>query len=347
MKQNLMKKTFVGFATMFMLLSTVEACTRLVHNNESGYVFTGRTMDWKHDIGTNVWIYPAGMDRESPTENPMKWTSKYGSVFSSGYDISNTDGVNEKGLAINALWLVESQYPTIKPNDETLSLSLWGQYVLDNFASVSEAVEYLGNNPLNLVTTQVPNEERMATIHLALSDSSGDSAIIEYIDGKQVIHHDEKYNVLTNSPTFEEQIVLQKHFDSLGDKAVLMGANNAVDRFARANYYNNKVSKNADPNVALATILSMMKTVSVPIGMKAEDLNLSTTQWTSVIDHNRGRYYLQPSYTQSLFWIDLTKVDFSKETGKVKKLVLGEKQSNLLFGEANDLLIESEPLNFL
>lgn len=175
----------------------------------------------------------------------------------------------------------------------------------------------------------------------------GDSAIIEYVNGEQIIHHNKDYNVLTNSPVFEEQLVLQKQFDALGDKAVLMGANNAVDRFARANYYNNKVSKNADPNIALASVLSIMKTVSVPIGMKAEDLNLSTTQWTSVVDHNRGRYYLQPSYTQNLFWVDLTKIDFSKETGKVKKLVLGEKQTNIFYGEVNDLLIESEPLIFL
>lgn len=171
MKKNLMKGV-VGLATMFMLLATVEACTRLVHNAENGYIFTGRTMDWKHDIGTNVWVFPAGMSRVSPTDNPMKWTSKYGSVFSSGYDISNTDGVNEKGLAINALWLVESEYPTITPEDETLSLSLWGQYVLDNFASVQEAIDSLKEKPLKLITTQVPNEERMATIHLALSDST-------------------------------------------------------------------------------------------------------------------------------------------------------------------------------
>jgi penicillin V acylase-like amidase (Ntn superfamily) len=40
----------------------------------------------------------------------LEWTSKYGSITASGYDVSTTDGMNEKGLVANLLWLVESQY---------------------------------------------------------------------------------------------------------------------------------------------------------------------------------------------------------------------------------------------
>ncbi len=34
------------------------------------------------------------------------------------------------------------------------------------------------------------------TVHLAISDESGDSAIFEYIDGKLVIHHGRQYQVM-------------------------------------------------------------------------------------------------------------------------------------------------------
>ena len=47
--------------------------------------------------------------------------------------------------------------------------------------------------PLRVVTAQVPGQERLATVHLAMSDASGDSAIVEYIDGEQVIHHGRQY----------------------------------------------------------------------------------------------------------------------------------------------------------
>ena len=51
-----------------------------------------------------------------------------------------------------------------------ISLALWGQYVLDNFAAVAEAVAALTATLLWVVTAQVPGEQRMATMHLAMSD---------------------------------------------------------------------------------------------------------------------------------------------------------------------------------
>lgn len=77
--------------------------------------------------------------------------------------------------------------------------------MLDNFATVEEAVTALAAEPFTLVTDSVPGEERLATLHLSISDATGDSAIVEYIGGKQVIHHSRDYQVMTNSPTFEEQ----------------------------------------------------------------------------------------------------------------------------------------------
>jgi len=44
-------------------------------------------------------------------KNSLRWISKYGSVITSAYDICSTDGINEKGLVANLLWLAESQYP--------------------------------------------------------------------------------------------------------------------------------------------------------------------------------------------------------------------------------------------
>jgi len=35
-----------------------------------------------------------------------------------------------------------------------------------------------------VVTDQVPSENRLATLHLSISDATGDSAIVEYIDAK-------------------------------------------------------------------------------------------------------------------------------------------------------------------
>lgn len=154
-------------------------------------------MDWKNDVATNLWILPRGVARNGQAgPNSIKWTAKYGSVIATGYDVSTTDGVNEAGLVANVLWLVESEYPQFDQRKPGLTIAAWAQYVLDNFATVREAVEALEREPFVVVTDNVPGEARLTTLHLSMSDATGDSAIVEYIGGKQVIHHGRQYQVI-------------------------------------------------------------------------------------------------------------------------------------------------------
>ncbi len=165
----------VASATL-LAAQIASACTRLVYLGDDSQVITARSMDWKSDVGTNLWIFPQGMERDGAAgPNSVKWVSKYGSVVASGYDVSTTDGINEKGLSANLLWLVESVYPTPESNKPTLSISAWAQYVLDNYATVEEAVTALEKEPFAVITDKVPGEEHLATLHLSLSDASGDS----------------------------------------------------------------------------------------------------------------------------------------------------------------------------
>ncbi|WP_421658163.1 linear amide C-N hydrolase [Leptothermofonsia sp. ETS-13] len=39
------------------------ACTRVLYQGPAGRVLTGRTMDWKLEILSNLWIFPRGMKR--------------------------------------------------------------------------------------------------------------------------------------------------------------------------------------------------------------------------------------------------------------------------------------------
>lgn len=344
------KKIIFTFLSLIGTISMADACTRILYDNGGHKYITGRTMDWKYDVETNIWIFPAGIKRDGATgKNTMNWTSKYGSVIASGYDVSTTDGLNEKGLAANLLWLAESQYPTPKENDKTLSLSMWAQYILDNYESVEEAVSALKKEPLVVITKQVPGQDRMGTVHLSLSDKSGDSAIIEYINGKQIIYHNKDYVVMTNSPEYGEQLTLNNYWKDIGGQVMLPGTNRAVDRFVRASYYNSAIEKTDNLDEGVASVFSVMKTVTVPYGIKSEnsEVNLSSTRWTTVIDHTRDLYFFQSAVMPNIFWIDLKKVDLSKETGKILKLDLGKNQSNTYIGEVNSSFHIAEPMKFL
>ena len=348
MKKPVLKALVLAVSGFVLSLPLAQACTRLVYLGDDHSVITARSMDWKTDVATNLWVFPKGMQRTGEVgPSSVKWTSKYGSLIASGYDISTTDGVNEAGLAANVLWLVESEYPPFNKDKPGLSIAAWAQYVLDNFSTVAEAVEVLKNEPFNVVTAQVPGESRLATLHLSMSDASGDSAIIEYIDGKQVIHHSRKYQVMTNSPAFEAQLAMNAYWQAIGGTVMLPGTNRSADRFARASFYVNAVPKDQDARLSLASVFSVIRNVSVPYGITTPgEPNISSTRWRSVIDHKQGLYFFESAITPNTFWVDLKKLDLSQATGKVKKLDLGPNQSNIFSGEVSGRFEVAAPFKF-
>jgi penicillin V acylase-like amidase (Ntn superfamily) len=344
-------KALLRAAFLFLLAPpmSLPACTRVVYLGDNGDVITARSMDWKVDVLTNLWIFPRGMQRSGQAgPNSVHWTSKYGSVIATGYEVSTTDGMNEKGLVANILWLVESQYPKYDTRKPGLAISIWAQYILDNFATVQEAVDTLAAEPFTIVTAGVPGEERLATLHLSMSDATGDSAIVEYINGKQVIHHDRKYQVMTNSPIFEQQLALDSYWRQIGGTVMLPGTNRSADRFARASFYINAIPRSEDPVIALASVFSVIRNVSVPYGITTPDEpNISSTRWRTVSDHKRLLYFFESALTPNTFWVDLKQVDFSHETGKVLKLDLGADQRNIFSGNAVKDFKPAEPFRFL
>jgi len=342
----------LGVAGITLALSPtlLDACTRLVYHGPNGQFVTARSMDFATDIPTDLWILPRGIERNGETgPNSIRWTSKHGSVIASGFGASTTDGVNEAGLNANLLWLVESEYPKFDANAKPgLSLAAWAQYMLDNFATVAEAVEALRREPFTVVTDTLPGQKRLTTVHLSLSDATGDSAIVEYLGGKQVIHHDRRYQVMTNSPTYDQQLALNAYWSQIGGRVMLPGTNRAADRFVRASFYVNSLPKSDDPNVNLASVFGVIRNTSVPYGFTTpEEPNISSTLWRVVIDHQRRLYFFESALSPNTFWVDLKKIDFSKETGVAKKLDLGDRQSRVYAGDATGSFTPAKPFRFL
>ncbi len=101
----------LALASSFLPPAPVTACSRIVYANPAGIAITGRNMDWHEDLRTNLWVFPRGMKRDGVVkENALAWTSKYGSLTAGAYDIGTVDGINEKGLTANVLFLRETDY---------------------------------------------------------------------------------------------------------------------------------------------------------------------------------------------------------------------------------------------
>jgi len=334
-----------------------KSCTRVLYTGDGGLVVTGRSMDWSEDMQSNLWVFPAGMDRNGAAgPRTPHWKSKYGSVIVSGYEIGSVDGMNDRGLVANALYLAETDYGKPDRARVPMSISLWAQYALDNFASVTEAVNMLETEPFQIIAPPLPNGKAL-TLHLALSDASGDSAILEYLGGKLVIHHDKAFQVMTNSPIYSEQLALDTYWKGVGGLTFLPGTNRAADRFVRASFLLNAIPKQLDPNYivgvpnrsydyqAVAGVMSVVRSVSVPLGISTpNEPNISSTIWRTVADQKNLIYYFDSSTRPDTFWVDLHRLDL-RPGAPVLKLTIDKGQ--VYSGEVSGSFMRTQPFTFM
>ncbi|MCH5242784.1 MAG: linear amide C-N hydrolase [Muribaculaceae bacterium] len=322
------------------------ACTRVVYEGPEGMIATGRTMDWKEDPQTNLYIFPRGIERKgAESETTIEWTSKYGSVVAAGYDIGICDGMNEKGLVANLLFLPESIYETENDKRPVMGLSIWTQYVLDNFATVDEAVAELKNDKFRIDAPDLPNGVK-SRLHLAISDTTGNSAIVEYLDGHVSIYEGKQYQVLTNSPAYNLQLAVNDYWKQVGGLNMLPGTNRSSDRFARASFYINAVAQTTDADIAIPTVFSVIRNVSVPYGISTPDSpHISSTRWRSVCDQKNMVYYFEKTVPMAVMHVNLKDIDFSKNSGeRVLKLTDGK---NYEGNVTSEFLKSSHPFHFL
>ena len=78
--------------------------------------------------------------------------------------------------------------------------------------------------------------------------------------------------VMTNSPTFDEQLALNKYWEQIGGLAMLPGTNRAADRFARASFFINAIPQTDDAKKTVAAVFSIIRGVSVPLGITVQQL---------------------------------------------------------------------------
>lgn len=344
----MLKRLSLALSLAVAAAPVADACTRVVYHGPEGRILTARSMDWSLPMVSNLWVFPRGMARTGEAgPRSLKWTSKYGSLIVSGYDISTVDGMNEAGLVANMLWLVASDYPEDDGTTPQMSLSLWAQYFMDNYATVAEAVADLEANPFHVVTKDVPVQPgRLTTVHLSLSDASGDSAILEWINGKLVIHHGPEFNVMTNDPPFDEQLAIASYWKGVNPREVLPGTTRAADRFVRAGTYIDMVVQSDDPREAAAAAFSVIRNASVPYGITTpESPNLSTTRWRVVADQKDRLFYVESAISPNVFWVDLKRLDFAKDSG-VRQLDLGMDMGSIHSGEVSADFVAAEPFRF-
>jgi len=323
------------------------ACSRVLWVGGPNQVFVGRTQDWTERAGTAFRLYPRGIARSGAVAvNPLPWTSKYGSLVLSAYNMGTHEGVNEKGLSAHALYLAgkEVSFGKRDPKRPGIGVMQWVQYYLDNYATVAEAVAAQKNDAFQIEPLILPNGYP-TLVHISLADKSGDSAVIEFIGGKPKIYHDKRFTVMTNEPTYDKQIENLKQYRTFGGNKPLPGERTPSDRFVRAAYYASGLPKPASQGEGAAYMFSVIRNVSVPFGSPDPDKpNVASTIFRSVIDLTGRRYYFESTYAPNVVWVDINKLDFSQGAPQMELPV--EKQIFSLNGDVTNQLVPAKPFVF-
>jgi choloylglycine hydrolase len=324
-------------------------CTRVIWPDAGDAVLVGRNMDFHKDLMTNLWKQPRGIARDDGVRGELTWTSKYGSVIAAAFDIISVDGMNEAGLAGHVLWLAESTYGTPDDSRTQLSQAIWLQYFLDNFATVAEAVQWIAETNVQVVQMDDPTGGNPPTIHLALDDASGDSVIIEYVDGQPKVYHGRDFRVMTNSPTFDQQLELVKRYEGLGGDAPLPGSTLASDRFARASYYASRLPTPAGQVEAIAAMFSVMRNCAQPFRIPDPGKpDASQTIWQVVLDLTNKRYVYESTTRPNIVWVDFDDLDFSEGSPQLKLDLISELAvQGGIAGNVADKFVDKGPMTFL
>ncbi len=280
-------------------------CTDVLATREPAVV-SARTMDWRGDMFSKIVIRPRGIEREALScprgSTPLHWTAQYGSVTTRSFvDASTSDGLNERGLSAATLWLSDSRYaqPGAKPMVTPMQ---WAQVFLDTCATVEEAVARA--EEFDVAALQIPLFGDVA-VHLVLRDATGDSAMMEWLDGRLVTHHPMPIPAATNEPPYSEMLARVAAFEGLGGKDPMPFGFDPVSRCARASLWAGRLPAPKRPSQAIAYAFDIIQTVCRPPGDRA------ATLWVTVRDHTNLVYYYRTLNDPQVVSFSLKALDLS------------------------------------
>jgi choloylglycine hydrolase len=294
-------------------------CSRYLSNTSKLGVFAARTMDWPGTTEPTLWVFPRGVKRDGGTlgdevvvkENAAKWTSKYGSMVTSmGLAQHRLDVLEQFEGFLHVGRVVEQvleQNHRVHAGLVGVSLTVVGGGEVEHVAGQPLLVHPVGRS-------EIPGGEK-ATVHWAIEDASGDSAIIEYVKGKLEIHHSKDHRVMTNEPAYGEQLRLLKaqDFSKPSSDTPLPGNVRSIHRFQRASYFGAVLPEPKNEREAIANVLSVIRNVSVPFGAPYGGFGVYNTEYRTAINVTKGRYFFELTTSPNVMWADLSK--FKLEAG--------------------------------
>ncbi len=256
--------------------------TVVLHRGEA--LLVGHNLDEAIPVPGLVVANPRGLDKENipfGQLNPMgsagraarlRWTSQYGSLTYNFFGREFPDGgLNEAGLYVGEMTLMRTVWPK-DGGQARFYHNQWMQYLLDNFGTVEEALSSLDR--------ALP--EGHCKWHFLLADKGGDTAVVEFLEGKPVVYRGATlpYPILCNDP-YQPEVDEIKMFAGFGGTKDPVARHDPEDpRFRWAAVMLKDGGAPADPDRAFAIL---------------KRLDFGTTKWSIVYDLRSMRMWFKTS----------------------------------------------------
>jgi choloylglycine hydrolase len=344
-----MLKCLVVLIASFLLIfpAMAQACTGITLKGADGTIVHSRTLEWgEFNLFPRLDIVPEGYVFESEKmpdgKAGMKWKTRYGFVgISMLHKNAYVDGLNEKGLAAGMFYLPGfSKYPAYQSDKASSSMAPTDllSYVLSCCSSVADAREAL--TKIHVAPVIEPSLGFTAPMHLMITDRTGTSIVVEFIDNKMVVF-DAPLGVITNSPNYDWHMTNLRNYINMsavslptkklsGDDFAPLGYGTGMlglpgdftppSRFVRAVAFSQAARKTTGGYDTVRESFRILDNFDVPIDATevAENAKrggkkmFSSTQITTAADTKNEVFYYHTQFNRRVRKVELKKIPFGK-----------------------------------
>ena len=304
-----------------------------------------RTLEFAVDMVSNVAVVPRGFEAvgTAPGDKPgMTWKTKYASVGANAENLPVIiDGLNEKGLGTGIFYFPGYvKYQKVGEDDAGKALAPWELpgYLLGCCADVPQAVEAARNVMVGAVV-----ETHLGIVppcHFIVHDAAGRCAVLEYVDGKLVVHNN-PLGVITNSPGFDwhltnlcnyvgvspanapPQKLSGMRFSAFGQGSGMRGLPGDFtppSRFVRAVAFTQSALPMETAREGVLQAFHILNQFDIPKGSAKQTTrngdSYDYTPWTAASDLRNLQYYFHTFQNRRIRMVDLKKMDPDAEQAK-------------------------------
>ena len=216
------------------------------------------------------------------------------------------DGVNKHGLCVSTFYFphYDKEYSKFEKEDKINIKDInINEYILKNCKTIEDIKKLI--NKLNILEYKLENKP--FSLHWLVCDKNGNCVVLE-VEKEILKLYNNPYRVITNSPSFKEQVKHVKKYDYLskytkpnsvsqGTGALgLPGDSSSSSRFVRANFYIKNMVKESTPKYGMESALRILHNFDIPLGsvVNKKDNSKDITEYTVVYNLNNKQMKYAP-----------------------------------------------------